>query len=385
MEDWQNGGFGLYIHWPFCDSKCPYCDFNSHVALSIDQAEWEKAYLLEIDRLGKETAGRRLDTVFFGGGTPSLMKPDVVAAIIERIKTTWTMRNRPEITLEANPGSIEAGRFAGYRDAGVTRISMGMQAMNDPDLRKLGRKHTAAEARRAFEIAKSCFDRVSFDLIYARQDQDIAAWTDELRMALSLAADHISLYQLTIEDGTAFADRLARGGLKGLPKDDIAAEMYEVTQDLTEKAGLPSYEVSNHARSDAESAHNLIYWRGGDYIGIGPGAHGRLTIGGTRWATEAPKSPALWLKMVLSGHVGELPRHALSSRDHALEYLMMSLRLKEGMDLNRYNFISPIPLSITQLDYLLSIGMITASSDRVAATSNGRMVLNAIIRELAAD
>ena len=385
MEDWQNGGFGLYIHWPFCDSKCPYCDFNSHVALSIDQAEWEKAYLLEIDRLGKETAGRRLDTVFFGGGTPSLMKPDVVAAIIERIKTTWTMRNRPEITLEANPGSIEAGRFAGYRDAGVTRISMGMQAMNDPDLRKLGRKHTAAEARRAFEIAKSCFDRVSFDLIYARQDQDIAAWTDELRMALSLAADHISLYQLTIEDGTAFADRLARGGLKGLPKDDIAAEMYEVTQDLTEKAGLPAYEVSNHARSDAESAHNLIYWRGGDYIGIGPGAHGRLTIGGTRWATEAPKSPALWLKMVLSGHVGELPRHALSSRDHALEYLMMSLRLKEGMDLNRYNFISPIPLSITQLDYLLSIGMITASSDRVAATSNGRMVLNAIIRELAAD
>ena len=385
MEDWQNGGFGLYIHWPFCDSKCPYCDFNSHVALSIDQAEWEKAYLLEIDRLGKETAGRRLDTVFFGGGTPSLMKPDVVAAIIDRIKTTWTMRNRPEITLEANPGSIEAGRFAGYRDAGVTRISMGMQAMNDPDLRKLGRKHTAAEARRAFEIAKSCFDRVSFDLIYARQDQDIAAWTDELRMALSLAADHISLYQLTIEDGTAFADRLARGGLKGLPKDDIAAEMYEVTQDLTEKAGLPSYEVSNHARSDAESAHNLIYWRGGDYIGIGPGAHGRLTMGGSRWATEAPKSPAIWLKMVLSGHVGELPRHALSSRDHALEYLMMSLRLKEGMDLNRYNFISPIPLSITQLDYLLSIGMITASSDRVAATSNGRMVLNAIIRELAAD
>ena len=295
------------------------------------------------------------------------------------------MRNRPEITLEANPGSIEAGRFAGYRDAGVTRISMGMQAMNDADLRKLGRKHTAVEARRAFEIAKSCFDRVSFDLIYARQDQDIAAWTDELCMALSLAADHISLYQLTIEDGTAFADRLARGGLKGLPKDDIAAEMYEVTQDLTEKAGLPSYEVSNHARSDAESAHNLIYWRGGDYIGIGPGAHGRLTMGGSRWATEAPKSPALWLKKVLSGHVGELPRHALSSRDHALEYLMMSLRLKEGMDLNRYNFISPIPLSITQLDYLLSIGMITASSDRVAATSNGRMVLNAIIRELAAD
>lgn len=385
MEDWQNGGFGLYIHWPFCDSKCPYCDFNSHVATSINQTDWEKAYLVEIDRIGLETAGRRLDTVFFGGGTPSLMAPSLVAAVIERIKATWTMRNNPEITLEANPGSIEAGRFFGYREAGVTRISMGMQAMNDSDLRKLGRKHTAIEARRAFEIAKNCFERVSFDLIYARQDQDIFQWRDELQSALALAADHLSLYQLTIEDGTAFADRLARGGLKGLPKDELAAEMYETTQDLTDKAGLPAYEVSNHARADAESAHNLVYWRGGDYIGIGPGAHGRLTIEGTRWATEAPKSPALWLKMVLSGRAGEAPRHGLSARDHALEYLMMSLRLREGMDLHRYNAISPTPLSVTRTDYLKELGMVTSDGARVMATPGGRMVLNAIIRELAGD
>ncbi len=385
MEDWQNGGFGLYIHWPFCDSKCPYCDFNSHVAAQINQADWQTAYLAEIDRLGAQTAGRRLDTVFFGGGTPSLMDPNLVGAVIEHIKTTWTMRNNPEITLEANPGSIEAGRFAGYRDACVTRVSMGMQAMNDADLQKLGRRHTADEARRAFEIAKTCFERVSFDLIYARQDQDIAQWTQELQTALTLAADHLSLYQLTIEDGTAFADRLARGGLKGLPKDDLAAEMYEVTQEVTDKAGLPAYEVSNHARADAESAHNLIYWRGGDYVGIGPGAHGRLTLGGIRWATEAPKSPAFWLKSVLSGQVGELPRNALSSQDHALEYLMMSLRLKEGLSLARYNTLSPTPLSMAQLDYLQDLGMVSFDANCVAATPKGRIVLNAVIRELAAD
>ena len=384
MEDWQHGGFGLYLHWPFCESKCPYCDFNSHVASGIDQSIWKTAYLTEIDRVGKETAGRRLDSVFFGGGTPSLMNPDLVAAIIDRIKTTWPMRNSPEITLEANPGSIEAGRFVGYRDAGVTRISMGMQAMNDIDLQKLGRKHTAIEARHAFEIAKNCFERVSFDLIYARQDQDVAHWKIELGCALALAADHVSLYQLTIEDGTAFADRLARGGLKGLPEDDTAAEMYDVTQDLTEIAGLPAYEVSNHARKDSESVHNLIYWRGGDYIGIGPGAHGRLTFNGTRWATEAPKSPALWLSKVNSGDNGELPRVALSSSDHALEYLLMSLRLSEGMDLARYNAISPTPLIDAKIDYLRELGMITTDPAKVKTTRNGRMVLNAIIRELAA-
>lgn len=383
--DWQNAGFALYIHWPFCESKCPYCDFNSHVAASVDQGEWQRAYLTEIDRIGRQTAGRRLDTVFFGGGTPSLMDPAIVATIIEKVRATWRMRNDQEVTLEANPGSIEAGRFRAYRDAGITRVSMGMQAMNDHDLKMLGRKHTAKEALSAFDIARKCFDRVSFDLIYARQDQDVSHWKQELNRALDIAVDHLSLYQLTIEADTAFADRLSRGGLKGLPNDELSAEMYELTQTLTENAGMPAYEISNHARTEAESSHNLIYWRGGDFAGIGPGAHGRLTIGTTRWATEAPKSPALWLNMVAKGLPGELPRSALTAKDHALEYLMMSLRLREGMSLKRYNSIAPEPLNPDQLSYLADLGMITADETYVSATPQGRIILNAVIRELAAD
>ena len=385
MEDWQNGGFGLYLHWPFCESKCPYCDFNSHVAARIDQSRWQRAYLTEIERLGTETKGRRLDSVFFGGGTPSLMDPDLVAAILSKIRATWPMRNDPEITLEANPSSIEAGRFRGYRDAGVTRISMGMQAMNDEDLRRLGRRHTAAEAQLAFEIARNCFERVSFDLIYARQDQTLTDWREELTKALALAVDHLSLYQLTIEDGTAFGDRFAKGGLRGLPSDDMSAEMYELTQKITEDHGMPAYEVSNHARPGAESTHNLIYWRGGDYVGIGPGAHGRLTIAGIRWATEAPKSPALWLELVEKGKVAELPREALLAKDHALEYLMMSLRLTEGLDIIRYSAIAQMPIAAAAVQQLGDLGMIVADATRVRATARGRMVLNAIIRELAED
>lgn len=385
MEDWQHGGFGLYIHWPFCESKCPYCDFNSHVAAKIDENRWQRAYLAEIDRLGQETKGRRLDSVFFGGGTPSLMSPDLVAAILGRVRATWPMRNDPEITLEANPGSIEAGRFRGYRDGGVTRISMGMQAMNDEDLRRLGRRHTAAEAWAAFDIARTCFDRVSFDLIYARQDQSAADWSAELTRALALAVDHLSLYQLTIEDGTAFGDRFAKGGLRGLPSDDLSAEMYEVTQTLTEKHGMPAYEVSNHARPGAESMHNLIYWRGGDYVGVGPGAHGRMTIRGQRWATEAPKPPGQWLDMVEKNAAGELPRTVLTRKDHALEYLMMSIRLKEGLDLRRYESLADTPMNSAAVQGLLDLGMIELNADRLAATANGRMVLNAIIRELAED
>ena len=383
MEDWENGGFGLYLHWPYCESKCPYCDFNSHVAAHIDQSRWQRAYLVEIDRLGAETRGRRLDSVFFGGGTPSLMEPSLVAAILDKVRATWPMRNDPEITLEANPGSIEAGRFKGYRDAGVTRISMGMQAMNDDDLRRLGRRHTAAEARVAFEIARNCFDRVSFDLIYARQDQSLSDWRTELTAALTLAVDHLSLYQLTIEDGTAFGDRFAKGGLKGLPTDDMSAEMYEITQELTAAHGMPAYEISNHARPGAESMHNLIYWRGGDYIGIGPGAHGRISIAGHRWATEAPKSPALWLELVENGNPAEVPRQLLSQKEHALEYLMMSMRLDEGMDIGRYNDIAQTPINAAAVQHLVDLGMATADPHRLRTTTNGRMVLNAIIRELA--
>lgn len=375
-------GFGVYVHWPFCLSKCPYCDFNSHVASHIDQKQWQHAYLSEIERLGQQTEGRVLSSVYFGGGTPSLMKPELVAAIIERIRATWPMSNDPEITLEANPGSVEAGRFRGFQQAGVSRVSMGMQAMNDEDLRRLGRKHSAAEARQAFDIARACFDRVSFDLIYARQDQTLGAWRDELGKALELAIDHLSLYQLTIEDGTAFADRFAKGGLRGLPSEDLSAEMFEVTQELCDRAGLPGYEVSNHAKSGAESRHNLIYWRGGDYVGIGPGAHGRITQQGTRWATEAPKSPALWLEMIRSGKAPELPRSALTAEEHGMEYLLMSLRLTEGLDTLRYQTISGTELNAQKINDLSEIGMVELHGNNLRTTPKGRMVLNAILRDL---
>lgn len=383
MEDWRNGGFGLYLHWPFCESKCPYCDFNSHVTATIDQKRWQQAYLDEIGRLGAETQGRVLQTVYFGGGTPSLMDPELVAAILTKIRATWPMVNDPEITLEANPGSIEAGRFRAYRQGGVNRVSMGMQAMNDHDLRLLGRKHSVAEALKAFNIARNCFERVSFDLIYARQDQTLADWRRELSLALELSVDHLSLYQLTIEDGTAFADRFARGGLKGLPEEELSAEMYETTQDLCDQAGMSAYEVSNHAKPGAESRHNLVYWRNGDYLGIGPGAHGRISLNGVRWATECPKAPAAWLEAVEKEGFGETPRAALTREDHSMEYLLMCLRLSEGLDMHRFEQISGYGLDKRSLDELLSLQMIEIQGDRLRATRQGRLVLNAVIRELA--
>lgn len=383
MEDWQRGGFGLYLHWPFCQSKCPYCDFNSHVSGNIDQQRWKSAYLAEIDRLGLETRGRVLQTVFFGGGTPSLMEPELVSAIIDRVRRTWPMANDPEITLEANPGSIEMGRFRGYREAGVNRISMGMQAMNDADLRMLGRMHSVDEARKAFEIARNCFDRVSFDLIYARQGQTLSAWRKELNSALDLAIDHLSLYQLTIEDGTVFGKRFAQGGLKGLPGDDLAADMFEMTQNICAERGFPAYEVSNHAKPGAESLHNLIYWRGGDYVGVGPGAHGRLTLAGDRFASEAPKTPGAWLALVESGAAGERPRAKLALSERADEYLIMSLRLREGMEIDRYEAMTGRPLDAERLSGMTELGLIVKSGNRLSATDKGTMLLNAIIRDLA--
>jgi len=382
MEDWQNGGFGLYLHWPFCQSKCPYCDFNSHVAASIDQTRWQKAYLAEIDRVGAETQGRVLNTVFFGGGTPSLMEPEVVAAILERVRATWTIANDWEVTLEANPGSVEAGRFRGYHDAGVNRISMGIQALNDADLRNLGRLHSVTEARAAFDIARHTFERISFDLIYARQDQTLQNWREELRDGLAMAADHLSLYQLTIEDGTAFGDRLARGRLRGLPDEELSADFYAVTQEMCDAAGLPAYEVSNHAKIGSESRHNLIYWRAGDYAGIGPGAHARLTLAGQRWAIESPKAPGAWLARIEKPGSGETVREALRPADRALEYLMMSLRLSEGMSLSRYADFDGKPIKASKIKDLQDIGMVEQMQDRLRATPNGRMVLNAVITEL---
>jgi oxygen-independent coproporphyrinogen-3 oxidase len=382
MDDWQRGGFGLYLHWPYCQAKCPYCDFNSHVADRIDHGRWRRAYLAEIARIGAETPGRVLSTVYFGGGTPSLMPPDLVSDVLEAVRRAWPMANDPEITLEANPGSVEAGRFAGYRAAGVNRVSMGLQAMNDEDLRRLGRIHTADEARRAFDIARTTFDRVSFDLIYARQDQSVTDWSAELNRALDLAVDHLSLYQLTVEDGTPFAARLARGGLRGLPDEDRAVALFETTQEIAAARGFPAYEVSNHARPGSESRHNLIYWRGGDYAGIGPGAHGRLTLGGHRWMTEAPKSPERWLGMVEGGSAGEMPRSALSPLEHAEEYLLMSLRLSEGCEMDRLESVLGRPLGPDVLDELQQMGLIRHGQNRLIATAQGRLLLNAVLAKL---
>ncbi len=380
-EDWENGGFALYIHWPFCQSKCPYCDFNSHVASSIDQDRWRRAYLSEIDRIANLTSGRVLRSVFFGGGTPSLMDPDLVGAVLERVRGKWATTNSFEVTLEANPTSVEAGRFAGYRDAGVNRISMGIQALNDTDLKALGRLHTVSEAMAAFDIARTHFDRVSFDLIYARQNQTLAAWDQELRQALSLAVDHLSLYQLTIEEGTAFGARAAAGGLRGLPDEDLSADLYDATQDICGEHGFPAYEVSNHAKFGSESIHNRVYWEYGDYAGIGPGAHGRLTLDGVRYATDTPRMPAAWLERVETIGKGEFSAEALSAEDQLSEFLLMGLRLSEGVDLNRLDQLRPDGFS---LDYrgLIESGHLETSHGRLRTTPLGRPVLNAVLRDL---
>ena len=382
FENWQSAGFGLYVHWPFCQAKCPYCDFNSHVAAEIDQSRWIRAYLTEIRRVGSETQDRVLNSLFFGGGTPSLMRPDLVASILEAVHSEWATSNDFEVTLEANPTSVEAERFAAYHDAGVNRVSIGIQALNDADLKALGRLHSVSEARAAYDLARNTFERVSFDLIYARQFQTLRDWRAELTEALSMAADHMSLYQLTIEDGTAFGDRLALGKLRGLPKDDDAADMYLATQDICQAAGLPAYEVSNHAVAGAESRHNLIYWRNGDYAGIGPGAHGRLTLNGQRLATDTPLSPSRWLQQVERTGNGEYPRQSLSGADQAAEYLMMGLRLSERISLDRYEALADSPLNSRDINMLQDLSLVEVDPGRMRVTQSGRPVLNAIIREL---
>ena len=350
----------------------------------IDQDRWARAYLSEIDRVGRLTRGRILNSVFFGGGTPSLMDPDLVFGIIDRIRQTWTTANDIEITLEANPGSVEADKFRAFGEAGVNRVSMGIQALNDADLKRLGRIHSVAEAFRAFDIAQSVFDRVSFDLIYARQDQTVTAWKQELKSAIGMAADHLSLYQLTIEPGTAFGDRYVRGKLRGLPDEDRAADMYEATQDIAASAGLPAYEVSNHARPGAESRHNLIYWRYGDYAGIGPGAHGRLSLNGQRHATVAMSAPGAWLKALESGQGCEKITR-LSGAEQADEYLLMGLRITEGVDIARHQALAGHPLSPDSLHELRDLGLIVDDPVRLRTTSAGRMVLNHVIKTLMSD
>ncbi|WP_226341104.1 radical SAM family heme chaperone HemW [Gemmobacter serpentinus] len=380
-EDWQNAGFGLYFHWPFCQSKCPYCDFNSHVSAQIEQDSWCDAYLTEIRRLGDLVPDRILQTVYFGGGTPSLMPPKTVERILDAVQSTWRIANDIEITLEANPTSVEIDKLTGFRSAGVNRLSLGLQALRDEDLRRLGRMHSAAEGLRALEVAGSVFARHSFDLIYARQHQSLVDWEQELREGLSFGADHMSLYQLTVEDGTVFGQRHARGMLHGLPTEDLGADFFDLTQQICEDAGLPAYEVSNHARPGMESRHNQIYWNSGDFGGIGPGAHGRLTIGGKRIATAAERSPAVWLAQANSGTVQDID-HSLGSEEIAVEFLLMGLRLRQGISMRRFTESSGMSLPETAIIELEELGMVERVDDMLRATAAGRPLLNAILRKL---
>ena len=382
--DWRAGGFGLYVHWPFCQAKCPYCDFNSHVVPTVDQARWAAALSSEIARLATDLPGRHLGSIFFGGGTPSLMEPETVDTVLRAARAAWGFANDIEITLEANPTSVERGRFQGFADAGVNRLSMGIQALNDADLRALGRLHSVAEARAAFDVARSCFGRVSFDLIYARQGQTREAWRAELVDALSMAVDHLSLYQLTIEPGTAFGARAAAGRLRDLPDDDLAADLYLETQDLCAASGLAGYETSNHARPGSESRHNLVYWRQGDWAAVGPGAHGRITTPAGRLATEAHRMPGAWLRAVETQGTGDSLRELVPLDEQATEYLLMAMRLTEGLDLARHARLAGAPLDGGAIARLADLGMVECRDGRLRSTRQGRPLLNAILRELAA-
>jgi putative oxygen-independent coproporphyrinogen III oxidase len=377
----EPGGFGLYLHWPFCQAKCPYCDFNSHVVASVDQTRWAAAFEKEIDRIADLTSNRILNSVFFGGGTPSMMDVTTVDRILARIQKRWRLANDLEVTLEANPTSIEAQRFVGYNAAGVNRVSVGVQALNDIDLKALGRLHSANEALAAMEIARTTFDRVSFDLIYARQYQNVKSWQIEITNALELEPDHLSLYQLTVEDGTAFGDRLKRGLLRGLPNEDLGADLWDITQSACENAGLPAYEVSNHAKAGQESKHNLIYWRSGDWAGIGPGAHGRLTLDGIRRETICVKSPGLWIKQVESNALRFDEGTILGSTAILEERVLMGLRMVEGIDMP----IDWITEKDQKIKELKSLGHLKPTTNRLVVTAQGRPVLNAIITHLLTD
>lgn len=384
-------GFGLYIHWPFCLSKCPYCDFNSHVVESVDQDIWREALLRELEFYAARTQGRILTSIFFGGGTPSLMDPATTADLIDAARRHWRATNDLEITLEANPGSVDAARFAAIRAAGVARLSMGVQSLSESDLRFLGRQHSVEEARQAWRTAAKIFPRVSFDLIYARPGQTIESWRAELAEALGELSDHgithLSLYQLTMEPGTAMFDAHARGAFV-LPGEDSSATLYDVTQGLCADAGYPAYEISNHAKDGATCRHNLTYWRGGDYVGVGPGAHGRLTIEGSMRATRQVKAPALWLKRVGAEGHGTQEEQPLTAATRAEELVMVGLRLAEGIDKARFARLAGRPImdvvDMTAAKILTTDGYLTETPEALVATPKGLLALNAVLRELLA-
>jgi len=377
-------GFGIYLHWPFCAAKCPYCDFNSHVRhAGIDQQAYVAAFRQEIAAMRLLSGPQVVTSIFFGGGTPSLMSPDTVGAILDAVRAAWVVPEGIEITLEANPSSVEAGRFRGYRQAGVNRVSMGVQALNDPDLKRLGRLHDRADALKAIGLARDIFPRMSFDLIYARPDQTAEAWAAELEEAISLAADHLSLYQLTIEEGTPFYG-LHKAGKLIVPDGDLSAELYELTRQVCESHGLPAYEVSNHARPGAESRHNLTYWRYGDYAGIGPGAHGRLSTSAGKIATATERTPEQWLKLVAENGHGMIETSELTAAEQADELLLMGLRLREGINLKRWGALAGRDLDRDRTDFLIHHGMIEQMDiDRIRCTPAGMLVLDAVVADLA--
>ncbi|WP_142849275.1 radical SAM family heme chaperone HemW [Telmatospirillum sp. J64-1] len=385
MSDSADAGFGIYVHWPFCLSKCPYCDFNSHVADSIDQDRWRRALLTELEHYAVLTPDRRVSSLFFGGGTPSLMAPDTVAEIVAAVRRHWTVSNEFEITLEANPGTVDAARFRAFREAGIERLSMGVQSLKEEDLRFLGRRHSVEEALRAIALARDTFPRMSFDLIYARPGQDVPSWRAELSRALDHAAEHLSLYQLTIEPGTAFHPAHARGDFV-LPDDDAGAALWDATQEICEQAGLPAYEISNHARPGAESRHNLVYWRGGDYVGIGPGAHGRLTLDGTHHALRQHRAPDAWLSLVESQGHATREDTPLSLAERRIELVMMGLRLREGLVRERFVSLAGCHpeevLDAAGLADMISSGFVIADEDGIRTSAAGRPLLNGVLTAL---
>jgi putative oxygen-independent coproporphyrinogen III oxidase len=381
------GDLALYIHWPFCQSKCPYCDFNSHVRETIDEARWRAALLADLDHAAEETPDRRVVSIFFGGGTPSLMAPKTVAALLERAAARWPLAADVEVTLEANPGSVEAARFQDLRQAGVNRVSLGVQALDAAALRFLGRRHTIDEALAALAVARRHFARYSFDLIYARPGQTLAQWEAELDRALTLAGDHLSVYQLTIEAGTAFAAAHARGDF-ALPDDELAGALYETTQARLAAAGLVAYEISNHARPGSECRHNLVYWRYDDYAGIGPGAHGRLSVGRDKVATRQRRAPETWLAAVERDGHGNEERTTLTPEERGEELLMMGLRLADGIERARFRAecgrdVVDV-LDRARLDPLVEAGFLALDERRLRATDAGRQRLNAVLARLLA-
>ena len=382
---WTEAGFGLYIHWPFCRTKCPYCDFNSHVAGAIDHERWAKALIKDLDHVADELGKRPLNSIFFGGGTPSLMEPATAGALIDRALDRFAADADLEITLEANPTSVERDQLASFKAAGVNRLSLGVQSLDDQALRFLGREHSAKEALSAVETAAQLFSRFSFDLIYARPEQTLKAWSDELTRALDYANGHLSVYQLTIEQGTRFYHLHQQGALN-LPADDLQADLFNFTQSHLEAAGLPAYEISNHAAPGDSCRHNIIYWQAGDYAGIGPGAHGRLTIDGRRVATETERMPRAWLdKVEKLGH-GEKPREEIDAAGQIIEMVLMGLRMTEGIAVDRIQRLSGDPLSKSlngkALSHFIDEGWLRLDNGRLSTTQDGRLRLNSILADL---